>query len=76
MRTCLALVLCILLTLSFFGCGKKEAEPADAGAAGQPEEMADTTRLDSAVGVDSMAGMDSLAGATEDTSASEGSTGY
>lgn len=76
MRTCLVLVLCLLLTLSFFGCGKKEAEPVDAGAAGQPEEIEDATRLDSAAGVDSTAGMDSSAGAMEDSSASGDSSGY
>ena len=38
---------CLLLILSVFGCGK-QAEEQDTGAAGHPEEMADSTRLDSA----------------------------
>jgi hypothetical protein len=38
---------CLLLILSAFGCGKK-VEEKDTGAAGHPEEMADSTRLDSA----------------------------
>jgi len=69
MKACLSLLFCFLLILSMAGCGQQETQEPDTGAAGQPEEVADTTRLDSAAGVDSAAGM------TEDTTASEEAAG-
>ena len=46
------LICCLLLALAMPGCGKKKAQPRP-GAAGQAEEIADSTRLDSAVTTDS-----------------------
>lgn len=50
MKKFLVLSLCLAITASFFaGCGKQETqEPANTPAAGNVEEMADSTRLDSA----------------------------
>ncbi len=59
MKKLLVLALCLLFAASFmFGCGTQETgEDTEPAAGGQPEEMADTTRLDSAMeAVDSMAG--------------------
>ena len=74
MKKFLSLVCCFLLMLSMFGCGKQETQETDTGAAGQPEEMADTTRLDSAAGEDTTAA-DTTAGIVEDSTASEETTG-
>jgi len=49
MKNCLAIAACMLLMLSLFACGQQETKEPDPGAAGQAEEVADTTRLDSAV---------------------------
>ena len=50
MKRTIALLICLLLAMSLFGCGTEEADqPEDTGAAGHPEEVADTTRLDSAI---------------------------
>ncbi|MCD6249190.1 MAG: hypothetical protein J7J98_02500 [candidate division Zixibacteria bacterium] len=49
MKNCLAIAACVLLMLSLFACGQQETKEPDPGAAGQAEEVADTTRLDSAV---------------------------
>jgi len=48
MKNCLAIAACVLLMLSLFACGQQETKEPDPGAAGQAEEVADTTRLDSA----------------------------
>ena len=48
MKNCLAIAACMLLMLSLFACGQQETKEPDPGAAGQAEEVADTTRLDSA----------------------------
>jgi len=69
MKKFLSLVCCFLLMLSMFGCGKQETQETDTGAAGQPEEMADTTRLDSA------AAADTTAGVVEDSTVLEETTG-
>ena len=54
MKKLLVLMFCFLLMASFMGCGQKAEEGADDTAAhGQAEEVADTTRMDSAA-VDSM----------------------
>jgi len=44
----LLLVLLLFMASLVVSCGKKEETPADNMAAGATEEMADTTRLDSA----------------------------
>lgn len=71
MKRCLVLTLSFLLLLTLFGCAKQETGETDTGAAGQPEEMADTTRLDSAAGMDLTTEMDSAAEPTEDSAGSE-----
>lgn len=49
MKRLLVLLMCLaLLTAFVVSCGEKEGAETDA-AAGQPEEMADTTRMDSAM---------------------------
>lgn len=50
MKRIFILGLCLLFTLSVLsGCGQKqEGTKTEATAAGQPEEMADSTRMDSA----------------------------
>ena len=50
MRRLLAM-LCVLALAScvVVGCGSEETPEKEAGAAGHPEEVVDTTRLDSAV---------------------------
>ena len=51
MKKLLVLLLCLAFGVAIMaGCGTKE-EPAqtDTSAAGHPEEMADTTRMDSAM---------------------------
>jgi hypothetical protein len=65
MKKLLAVVFCLLLMVAVFGCGQKEGEqPGDTGAAGHPDEVADSTRLDSAAEtMDTM--MDTLAGEAE-----------
>jgi hypothetical protein len=48
MKKFLVVFVCLLFAASLLvGCGQKEAQE-DTSAAGQPEEMADTTRMDSA----------------------------
>lgn len=47
MRRLFISLACLMLLLVAFGCGQK-ADEQDTGAAGHPEEMADSTRLDSA----------------------------
>jgi len=51
MKKLLILTLCLLFAASLmYGCGQQEAEQkAEPAAGGQPEEMADTTRMDSAM---------------------------
>ena len=46
MRRLFVSLACLALILFALGCGQKVEE--DTGAAGHPEEMADSTRLDSA----------------------------
>ena len=47
-RKVLALLACLLLVLSVIGgCSAEKEPPAQPGAAGQPEEIADSTRMDS-----------------------------
>ena len=48
MRRYLLGLLCGLFVVVVSGCGKEKGKEAKPGAAGQPEEMADSTRLDSA----------------------------
>ena len=48
MRRYLLVLLCGLLVVVVSGCGKEKGDKSKPGAAGQPEEMADSTRLDSA----------------------------
>ena len=63
MKKLLVLALCLLFAASFmYGCGKQETgEDTEPAAGGHPEEMADTTRMDSAMDV-----VDSLAGEAEE----------
>jgi len=63
MKKLLMLTCCFVLAASFFaGCGQEEAqEPADTPAAGAVEEVADSTRLDSAAQM-----VDSAAAAIEE----------
>ena len=50
MKKLLTVLLCLMLIGLFMGCGKKaEEEPQGTAAHGQAEEMADTTRMDSAM---------------------------
>lgn len=59
MKKLLVFALCLLFAASFmYGCGKQETgEDTEPAAGGHPEEMADTTRMDSAMeAVDSTAG--------------------
>jgi len=53
MRKYLLVLLCGLFVAVVTGCGKEKSKEPQPGAAGQPEEMADSTRLDSAVTPDS-----------------------
>ena len=49
MKRTAALFCCLLLALSIIaGCSAKEEPTPQPGAAGQPEEIADTTRMDTA----------------------------
>jgi hypothetical protein len=50
MKRVLILILCVLFALSLLaGCGQKqEGTKTETTAAGKPEEMADSTRMDSA----------------------------
>jgi hypothetical protein len=48
MRRYLLVLLCALFVVVVTGCGKDKNKETQPGAAGQPEEMADSTRLDSA----------------------------
>ena len=61
MKNYLAIIACLLLMLSLFACGQQETKEPDPGAAGQAEEVADTTRLDSVAGA-AMEVIDSAAG--------------
>ncbi|MFZ5981425.1 MAG: hypothetical protein ACOYVF_12430 [Candidatus Zixiibacteriota bacterium] len=71
MKKILVLCFCLLFALSLLnGCGqKKEAEP-DTSAAGHPEEVMDSTRMDSAAmevtPVDTTGVMEEVEGAVED----------
>ena len=50
----LTICFCLLFVLSLLsGCGQKKETPKDTSPAGQPEEMMDSTRMDSAT-VDTM----------------------
>ena len=50
MKRLLIVFACGLLMLALLaGCGKKEDATHDTSAAGHPEEMADSTRMDSAM---------------------------
>ena len=74
MKKLLAIVMCLALgTMFLVGCGKKEGTKTNS-AAGQPEEMADTTRMDSAMMNDTMhQGMGDTTGAMmKDTGTMEG----
>ncbi len=55
MKKIIVLFMCLLFALScMYGCGKKEEAVQDTQpAVGTPEEVADTTRMDSA-GVDTL----------------------
>ncbi|MCX6834578.1 MAG: hypothetical protein NTW07_05495 [candidate division Zixibacteria bacterium] len=53
MRKYLLVSLCGLFVVVVSGCGKDKSKETPPGAAGQPEEMADSTRLDSARTIDS-----------------------
>ena len=56
MKKLLVLTLLLVFVLSLaIGCGQQKEEAGDTSAAGAPEEVMDTTRMDSAA-VDSMAG--------------------
>ncbi len=49
MKKVLLLALCLALGLTFLvGCGEQEAEQTEPAAGGHAEEMADSTRMDSA----------------------------
>lgn len=49
MRKFLVLCFCLLFALSLInGCGQKKEADTDTSAAGHPEEMMDSTRMDSA----------------------------
>ena len=48
MRNYLLILLCGLFVVVVSGCSKEKGDKAKPGAAGHPEEMADSTRLDSA----------------------------
>jgi hypothetical protein len=52
MRFLFSLV-CGLFLVAVCGCGTRENKQPQPGAAGHPEEMADSTRLDSAKSLDS-----------------------
>jgi hypothetical protein len=57
MKKLLILALCAIFALAIvIGCGEKKADDADMTAGGHAEEMADTTRMDSAA-MDSMGQM-------------------
>lgn len=50
MKRLLAIFLCILFLVSLMSsCGKKEEAEQQTPAVGEPEEVADTTRMDSAM---------------------------
>ena len=50
MKKLLVLMLCLALGAAMLvGCGQKEGDTETTPAAGHPDEMADTTRMDSAV---------------------------
>jgi hypothetical protein len=59
MRKYLLVLLCGLFVVVVTGCGKDKSKETQPGAAGHPEEMADSTRLDSAVTSDSSSGAES-----------------
>ena len=48
-RFLMSLVLMLFVVSLIVGCGEKAETPADNLPAGEPEEVADTTRLDSTV---------------------------
>ena len=50
-------LLFVLSIAAMSGCGKRESNQPQPGAAGHPEEMADSTRLDSARTSDSGGGL-------------------
>lgn len=57
MKKLLILALCAMFALALVvGCGEKKADDTDMTAGGHAEEMADQTRMDSAM-VDSMGNM-------------------
>jgi len=74
MKKFVAGLLSIMLVLAILGCGKQEAEQPDTGAAGQAEEAADTTRLDSAAVVDTTA-VDTAAEVMEEAAETEAPSG-
>jgi PBP1b-binding outer membrane lipoprotein LpoB len=78
MKKLLILALCLLFAVSLmYGCGKKEAEQKAEPAGGQPEEMADTTRMDSAKEmIDSAAAQGSEAANEAVEGATEQATGH
>ncbi|HUV31091.1 MAG TPA: hypothetical protein VMY05_08405 [Acidobacteriota bacterium] len=50
MKRLFVVFVCLLLAIAIIGgCSSQEESPEQTGAAGQPEEMADTTRMDSAM---------------------------
>lgn len=64
MKKLFLLLLCSLFVLALVGCGQKsEGEAEDTSAGGHVDEMADTTRMDSAM--DSMANEGSMGGEEE-----------
>ena len=78
MKKFLVLALCLALGLTFLvGCGKKEAEQTEPAAGGHAEEMADSTRMDSAAGALEEA-VDTAAAAVEEAAeeAVEKATGH
>ena len=77
MRKFLIGFVCVFVIASMFlACGQKEESGEDHSAAGQPEEMADSTRMDSAAMMDSTMVPDSAAMHEGMEDAAEEATGH
>ncbi len=67
MKKLAAILTCLMVLAVLVGCGQQEEpQPGDTGAAGHADEVADSTRMDSAAGLDTAAEMPEDTAATEE----------